>query len=500
MPAVFLKMKMFAPKITALALLFSGLATAGFGAEPGRKTLHDHVPAAVARLSPTGRLPGTNQLSLALGLPLRNENELDELIAQLYNPGSTNYHKYLKPEEFAARFGPAEADYQAVIQFAETNGLTVTGRHPNRVVLDVTGRVADIERAFQVALRTYRHPAENREFFAPDIEPSVTPAIVDLHISGLDNYSLRRPMNVARPVTATTARATPQTGSGNSGSYMGNDFRAAYVPGTTLTGSGQSVALLQFDGYYTNDIAAYLSQAGLTDYPVSLVNVPVNGGVSTPGSGNVEVCLDIEMVISMAPAVSKIVVYEGSGSTAWSTILSKIANDNLAAQVSCSWGNTSPGPKDSTSEGIFKQMAAQGQSFFNATGDSDAFVGGIPFPSESTNITQVGGTTLSTTGPGGVWTGETAWNWGGGTGSSGGVSGNYGIPTWQVGISMINNHGSTTKRNVPDVALTGDNVFVDYNNGGSGVFGGTSCAAPLWAGFMALVNQQAAAAGQGRIG
>src|ERR1017187_10310015 len=487
-------------KTTATALLFFiCLASAGFGAEPGRLILRGHVPAAVAQLTPKDRLAATNHLSLALGLPLRNENALDELIAQLYDPRSTNYHKYLTPAEFTARFGPTETDYQAVIQFAETNGLTVTGKHNNRVVLDVAGRVADIERAFQVTLRTYRHPTENRDFFASDADPSVAEALSVLHISGLDNYSLRRPMSVVRPLT-TTAQVVPRGGSGVSGSYMGNDFRAAYVPGVTLTGSGQSVALLQFDGYGSNDIASYISQAGLTNYP-SLTNVSVNGGVPFPGNGALEVCLDIEMVVSMAPDVSKIIVYEAPNTTAWSTILSAIANDtnNPASQISCSWGNSSAGPKDPTSEGLFKQMAAQGQSFFNASGDSDAFVGGVPFPSESTNITQVGGTTLFTTGPGGAWSSEVAWNRGGGVGGGGGVSANYGIPGWQQGISMTANQGSTTLRNVPDVALTSEWVFV-VTSGNMGIAAGTCCAAPLWAGFMELVNQQAAAVGQGPAG
>ena len=205
-------------KTTATALLFFiCLASAGSGAEPGRLILRGHVPAAVAQLTPKDRLPATNHLSLALGLPLRNENALDELIAQLYDPRSTNYHKYLTPVEFTARFGPTETDYQAVIQFAETNGLTVTGKHNNRVVLDVAARVADVERAFQVTLRTYRHLTENRDFFAPDADPSVAGALSLLHISGLDNYSLRRPMSVVRPLT-TTAQAVPRGGSGVSGS------------------------------------------------------------------------------------------------------------------------------------------------------------------------------------------------------------------------------------------------------------------------------------------
>src|SRR5205814_793026 len=130
----------------------------------------------------------------------------------------------------------------------------------------------------------------------------------------------------------------------------------------------------------------------------------------------------------------------------------------------------------------------------------DAFTSAVDFPSDSTNITQVGGTTLTTTGPGGAYVSETVWNWGGGTGSSGGVSTYYQIPSYQVGISMSANQGSTTMRNIPDVALTAHNVYVAYNNGGGGVFGGTSCAAPLWAAFMALVNQQATAAAGRTVG
>jgi hypothetical protein len=145
-------------------------------------------------------------------------------------------------------------------------------------------------------------------------------------------------------------------------------------------------------------------------------------------------------------------------------------------------------------------MAAQGQSFFNATGDSDAFTGAMPFPSDSPDITQAGATTLTTTGPGGSYVSETVWNWGGGIGSSGGVSTYYRIPTWQQGVSMLTNQGSTTMRNIPDVALVGDNVYVTYNGGSSGIFGGTSCAAPLWAAYIALVNQQAVTGGRPTVG
>jgi len=209
------------------------------------------------------------------------------------------------------------------------------------------------------------------------------------------------------------------------------------------------------------------------------------------------------MVISMAPGVSKIYVFEATNddSVSWSTMLSTMASYTNIHQFSCSWGDTSVTAPDYISEGIFLQMASQGQSFYNASGDSDAFSGGIPFPSESTNITQVGGTTLTMTGSGAAYSSETVWNWGSGTGSSGGVSTHFALPYYQQGISMTANKGSTTMRNVPDVALTAGQRL-QYCGQWRDDRGrrGTSCAAPLWAGFTALINQQAAAQGRGSVG
>lgn len=478
------------PLWTVLFLIFSGVLVHAQNA-PQQK-LRGHIPSAVSQLTPLGTESSSERLKLAIGLPLRNEEELNHLLHELYDPASTNYHRYLTPEEFTARFGPTEADYEAVKRYAQQNGFTITGTHPNRVILDVEASVTNIEKSFHLTMRRYQHPREARTFHAPDTEPTLDLAVPILHISGLDNYSLPHPNSKPRPLMM-NAKAVAQGGSGPGGTYRGTDFRNAYSVGP-LTGAGQSVGLLQFDGYYSNDITNYINQAGLSN--VTLVNVAIDGGVPTPGNGVGEVSLDIEMVLSMAPGISQIIVYEAPNPSPWVDLLSRMANDNLAKQLSCSWGGGSPDP---SSEVIFRQMAAQGQSFFNASGDSDAFTGSIDFPSESTNITQVGGTTLTMSG--GAYVSETVWNWGpqnDGTyvGSSGGISKTYAIPSYQQGIDMTANQGSTTKRNIPDVALTGDDVYVVYGNGQTGSFGGTSCAAPLWAGFMALVNQQAAQNGQ----
>ena len=107
---------------------------------------------------------------------------------------------------------------------------------------------------------------------------------------------------------------------------------------------------------------------------------------------------------------------------------------------------------------------------------------------------------MTTSGSGGAWVSETVWNWGNGTGGSGGISSFIPIPVWQQGISMASNGGSTTFRNLPDVALTADNILVLYGNGLSGSFGGTSCATPLWAAYTALANQLAIENGAATLG
>jgi hypothetical protein len=258
------------------------------------------------------------------------------------------------------------------------------------------------------------------------------------------------------------------------------------------------VGLLEFDGYYATDITRYESTAGLPS--VTLSNVLLGGFNGAPGFANDEVALDIEMTISMAPGLSQVIVYEGPNDANFSpnTVLNRMATDNLVKQLSSSWGWDSG--TNATTDQIFLQMAAQGQSMFQASGDSDAYVGLIDAPSDDPYITIVGGTTLTTSGPGGAWVSETTWNWGGGIGTGGGISPLFPLPVWQQGVDMTGNQGSTNKRNLPDVALTADNVWVAYNGGGSGIFGGTSCAAPLWAGFTALVNQQAQASGRPPVG
>jgi subtilase family serine protease len=434
---------------------------------------------------------------LAIGLPLRNQAGLTTLLQQLNDPASPNYRQWLTPEQFTERFGPSEEDYQAVVAFAKANGLQLTGTHPNRAVLDVEGSVADIEKTLHVNMCVYQHPKEARTFYAPDTQPSLDLAVPVLGISGLNDYWRPRPRLKATPLSQ-APNAAPRTGSGPSGSFMGNDFRGAYIPGSALTGSGQTVGLLQFDGYTASDITYYENLAGLPS--VTLSNVLLNGfdGLPTGSGGEVEVSLDIEMAISMAPGLAAVIVYEAGPNGNWYDILNRMATDNLAKQLSCSW-YIPGGPADPVADQIFQQMAAQGQSFFDASGDYGAYTGPIDFPGDTPYITQVGGTTLTTSSPGGSVLSETVWNWGNGIASGGGISTSYPIPSWQARANMAASGGSTTMRNTPDVSLTADNVYVRADAADQNV-GGTSCAAPLWAGLAALINQQAEANGRPSVG
>src|SRR5579863_2583370 len=118
------------------------------------------------------RLPASQSLRLDIALPLRNQSALEDLLQKLYDPQSPLFHQFLSVAEFTERFGPTEEDYAAVIRFAEQNGLRVTGMSANRVILNVAGSVANIERAFQVTMASYQHPTEPRTFYSPDREPS----------------------------------------------------------------------------------------------------------------------------------------------------------------------------------------------------------------------------------------------------------------------------------------------------------------------------------------
>jgi subtilase family serine protease len=463
-----------------------------------RGILASCLPDAVAnrRAAMMSAVGPQQRLKIEIQLPLRNQAELTQLLHDLYDPKSPNFHKYISVSAFTQRFGPTAADYNKVVAWAKAKGLSVTTTTSNRRLVAVEGSVDVVNRAFQVKVNNYRLPTEGRTFYSPDREPAAVGLTVPLlQITGMTNYVLPHPM-------LRHGAAANLTGSGPSGEYLPSDMRAAYYGKGPLTGKGQSIGILSFDGYLTSDVRLYFSKTGMTS-TVPIKNVLVggfSGACTAVGSTTSSTCddgeqvLDIVNAIGMAPGIKQILFYEGSSDT---EILNQMATDNVAKVLSSSWGWN---PADAASDDpIFQEFAAQGQSFVSASGDSGEFNSSTYFfPGVDPYITEVGGTELTTTSPGGAWSAEIAWPQSGG----GNVSGTP-IPTWQQLTGVINsaNLGSTTLRNSPDVAAEAnfDNPTVINGSFVTG-FGGTSFAAPRWAGFLALINEQSVANGRGTVG
>ena len=199
------------------------LPLTAFAQAVGRQVVPAHLAAAIRGLQPVGRYAGTNQLNLAIGLPLRHPEELTTLLRQINDPASANYRHYLTPGQFTERFGPTEKDYQAVLAFAKANGLRVTATHGYRMVVDVNASVTDIEKAMHMRMQVFEHPTEKRLFHAPDAEPTLDLAVPVLGISGLDDYSLPRPALRARPSSGGQIVST-NLGSGPGGASVNAPF------------------------------------------------------------------------------------------------------------------------------------------------------------------------------------------------------------------------------------------------------------------------------------
>jgi kumamolisin len=461
--------------------------------------------------NPIGQLPPDQIMQLDIVLPLRDPAGLDSFLNELYDPTSPSYRHFVTVPEFTERFGPSQEDYDAVVRFAKANGFTIIGGTRDGMDVQIKGPVSAVEMAFHVNMRTYQHPTENRIFHAPDNEPITNLPFSLWHLSGLDNYSIPHPMLVKKSDYAKVHGIDPEavvfhatTGSGPSASFLGSDMRAAYYGGTALTGAGQNLGLLEYYGTDLADLNTYFKNVGQTNtVPITLLSTD---GTSTSCVYNsaggmcddTEQTLDMTQAIGMAPGLSSLVMYIGSTDTA--IISTMTTHSPLPTTIGCSWGWTPVDP--STLDPYFKKMAAQGQNFFVASGDSSTWSstnGG--WPADDAYVVSVGGTDLITAGAGGAWESETAW-----VDSGGGISPDkIAIPSWQQLSGVINssNKGSTIYRNGPDVSANANFTFytcADQTTCLANDYGGTSFAAPMWAGYIALVNQQLASNGDPTIG
>jgi len=505
-------------------------------APAGMVRLRGGTPAVlVSRAHPLGRVPASQAVTLALTLPLRDPDGLDAFLSRRYDPTDPLYQHPITTEEFASRFGPTQQSYDAVAAFARAHGLVVTYNSPSRLLMSVSGPAAAVESAFAVHLSRFQS-FEGRVFHAPDTDPAIPASLVGRlsGVVGLDNsvrahsYLRRSALSpalkplfnsalVPRTLKPFVGSGSPDLGIGTDpysglNSLTPSDIKAAYNLSTTkLTGAGQTLGLYELDGYEPADVVAYEAAFGLGPVPLQNVLVGQSDGRIQDFNGQAEVTLDIEAMAALAPRAAKILVYEGkNGTDDQLTLFQRMADDNLAKQISVSWGYHEVGrgvDYRAAEDAALKEMAAHNQSIYAASGDAGAYDDfatiSVDDPASQPFMVAVGGTTLSVTGPGGGYRTESPW----GTaapippptasnplpadgGGGGGISVLEALPDYQKGVGL-----SSEFRNVPDVSLNADpSTGYAFYIGGRwfGGFGGTSVAAPLWAAFTALANQQRA--------
>src|SRR6266571_3862145 len=467
------------------------------------------------------------QLQLSIGLKLRNSAELDSLLNAISDPQSPQYHHYLTPEQFDQLFAPTPDQVQQVVAFLHSQGLTVTNIASDSLLIDATSSVGQVQQAFQTQINNYQ--SGDHTFYANATPPTIPASLsqVIVSVGGLDNSTHYHPLYHQFP---SSHRQKPATRLATPGGYgpkqLGDAYGATPLQGlgSGNLGDGQTVAVFELDGYQQSDINQYLQNYNLGS--PSITNVLVDGFDGSAGQGAIEVELDMEVVAALAPHANQ-VVYEGPNTTqGLNDTYNAIVSDSVHKPqiTTISWGlcEASTGNAElDTLDGFFKKGAVQGISFYAASGDSGAYDCNdnnlaVDSPADDPYITGVGGTNLQITSSGNSYQygSESVWSNPNdtqrsprGSGSGGGISNHFAQPSWQTGQGT---GGSNGKRQVPDVSADADPasgyaVYCTVSNSGcpsSGwiTVGGTSAAAPLWAGSTALINQYLQSQGKGAMG
>jgi len=464
-------------------------------------TRHTREEVVTGRVPVVGHLPANQTMDITFILQHRSQGELDQLLKDLYDRTSPSYRQFLTVEQFTEKFGPSREDYETVKAFAKANGFTILSTSRNRMNLRVRGTVETIEKALNVKMNVYQHPTEARTFFGPDREPSLDMPVRLWAVGSLDTYSTPKPMfHRLTESEKQNVKSNATTGSGPDASFLGSDMRAAYYidgnSSATLTGAGQSLGLFEFIGTDLTDLATYYKNVSQTESAhITLTSVDTQStSCKEPNCDDTEQTLDMTQALGMAPGMSGLTMWIGTGGLSGQTlddpgILNGMVTANpLQAQLSSSWAWK---PADNTTDDpYFEQMAAQGQTFFVAAGDDGNWAHAeFVWPADDVNIVSVGGTDLETQSAAGPWESETGWSDGGG-----GISPDkFAIPSWQVAAAAGCAKCSQTYRNGPDVSANANFTFyvcADQEACTANLYGGTSFAAPMWAGYLALANEQ----------
>jgi subtilase family serine protease len=440
-----------------------------------------------------GAAPAGQQQDVTIVLALRDQAGLRRLLHSQVTPGSADYHRWLTPAQFAARFSPTATSVDAATSFARAHGLKVTSVSSNRTLVEVSGTTAAVGQAFGVV--EHRIRAAGQTFLTPDRTATLPGSLsgITASVLGLTTYN----PNTLQHVT----RSAPPYQLYGLAAYGPNDFKTIYHAPTAYTGTGQKVAVItqgDLSGVVT-DLATFQSRNSLPSVPMSIVQV---GPTSTDTSGALEYDLDTQYSTGFAPGVDEVVAYN-SDTLGDVGPLNQWAVDDTVATASASYGgceilNWLIGSVDADDQ-VFEQAMSQGQSMFVSTGDEGSSCSilintgtpvGIPdveYPASSEFVVAVGGTSL--TGQSTQPTREVTW-----IGGGGGYSQVEYTPTWQQDNLTFS---GLVGRGLPDVSLDADpfSGYIVVVDGVDTVIGGTSASAPAWNGIWARVLDAHSSAG-----
>jgi subtilase family serine protease len=458
-----------------------------------------------------------NDMALALKPSDAQQADLTALLAAQQDPASPDYHNWLVPEQFAARFGASPSDISQITAWLEAQGFVVRGVAPSRNWIAFSGSAGLARQAFGVEIHRYQVDGESH--FANASEPSAPAALAGLvaGIRGLDDFLPRSP----RP------QLRPEYTSASGHHYLAPDDAATIYNLKSLyqkgyDGSGQKLVVAGQSAIDLSDIQAFRTLFSLPKNDPQIVLVP---GSKDPGivSGDVvEADLDVEWSGAMAKNASLTYVYSRN---VFDAVQYAVAQ-NLAPVVSLSYGTCETGAQSTATllRLVAQQANAQGITWIASSGDSGAFgcesgtaataVQGpaATLPASIPEVTAVGGTSFNE-GSGTYWSAsnnaslgsalsyipETSWNDTAAANlleaSGGGPSALYAKPSWQTGTGVPND----SARDIPDVAMPAgvyhDGAIVCTSGscangltGATTVVGGTSLSAQLFAGVAVLVN------------
>ncbi len=480
-----------------------------------------------------GGLPRTESIGLEFVLAPSHPAQLTSQVDALYDRASPQYHDWLTPDEFSARFGPSPSEVSGVQRWLSSVGLHSSYRSGS--VLQVSESAGVVESGLGVSFNQYRL-AGGRQVHVADRAPLLPTALSASVVSvlGLDDLPQLVP-HISQDRTRQSSHLLPRAqglspcGAAASeaagiGGYTADQVGAAYgvgsLTGAGQIGAGQTVGVYELGQHSASDISQYETCFGLHN---SVSTVAVDGGGAAGVGGTTEADADIEQVATQAPGTS-IISYEGPNTSTgsydtWHTIVTQ----DVASVVSTSYGLCEP---DSVADGVvssedvlFQQAAAQGQTILAASGDSGSEDCYLPpettdtslqvdYPASDPYVAGVGGTTLAGDGTQSTWNdcegqvGPTCANDNGGSGG-GGISRIWAPPSWQPRESEWSSAGNacgTDCRDVPDVSANAGAPEVFLVQGAWNAYVGTSIAAPLVAGLVADTTNGCAPARRGAIG